>query len=113
MQPGFVGGDAKHIEQLEMDMISSRLDVPWTSIGGLSGAKRQLQEAVVLPRLIPEFFAGAACRSPWRGVLLFGPPGTGKTLLARAVASLGESTFFGMSAASLVSKYHGESEKLA
>ena len=40
------------------------------------------------------------------------PPVTGKTLLAKAVASMNNVTFFNASAASLVSRYHGESEKL-
>jgi katanin p60 ATPase-containing subunit A1 len=86
--------------------------VGWEQVGGLDEAKKLLNEAVVLPLLIPDYFAAAACRATWKGVLLFGPPGTGKTLLARAVASLGKTAFFNISASSLVSHYHGESEKL-
>ena len=108
-----MGGDPKLVDAIEGEMLEQSPNVAWDSIGGLADAKRLLNEAVVLPLLIPDYFAKAACRAPWKGVLLFGPPGTGKTLLARAVASLGKTAFFNISASSLSSYHYGESEKLA
>jgi len=112
-KPPYQGGDPKLVDAIEGEMLEQNPNVAWDSIGGLADAKRLLNEAVVLPLLIPDYFAAAACRSAWKGVLLFGPPGTGKTLLGRAVASLGKTAFFNISASSLVSYHFGESEKLA
>ena len=82
----------------------------WGDVVGLDSAKALLREAVVMPARYPQLFRGLT--ASWGGVLLFGPPGTGKTLLARAVATQTKTTFFNISASSIVSKYRGDSEKL-
>ncbi|KAL7635721.1 UNVERIFIED_CONTAM: hypothetical protein RMT77_013538 [Armadillidium vulgare] len=84
--------------------------VHWSDILGVEDAKRLVKEAVVYPLKYPQLFVGRF--KPWRGILLYGPPGTGKTLLAKAVATECRTTFFNISATTLVSKWRGDSEKL-
>lgn len=95
---------------IQSEILDSSPEVHWDDIIGLDDTKRLLKEAVVLPIKYPELFNGLLV--PWKGVLLYGPPGTGKTLLAKAVATETETTFFNISASSIVSKFRGESEKL-
>ena len=98
------------VQMVEAEIIDRSPAVEWEDIAGVGDAKAVLNEAVVLPLLVPELFTGV--RQPWKGVLLYGPPGTGKTMLAKAVATSAKTTFYSISASTLVSKFHGESEKL-
>ncbi|XP_034457913.1 katanin p60 ATPase-containing subunit A-like 2 isoform X1 [Hippoglossus hippoglossus] len=110
---GFSGMNREMSELAEIisrDIYLHSPNVRWEDIIGLEDAKRLVKEAVVYPIKYPELFTGIL--SPWKGLLLYGPPGTGKTLLAKAVATECKTTFFNISASSIVSKWRGDSEKL-
>ncbi|KAE8657617.1 Katanin p60 ATPase-containing subunit A1 [Hibiscus syriacus] len=106
----YEGPDPDLAAMLERDVLEATPGVRWDDVAGLTEAKRLLEEAVVLPLWMPEYFQGI--RRPWKGVLMFGPPGTGKTLLAKAVATECGTTFFNVSSATLASKWRGESERM-
>ena len=95
---------------IKREIILENPNVSFKDIVGLDTAKSIIEEALLWPMKYPHFFTGLL--EPWKGILLFGPPGTGKTLLAKAVATEMRTTFFNISAATIVSKWRGESEKL-
>uniref|UniRef100_A0A6A7G9E9 Katanin p60 ATPase-containing subunit A-like 2 n=2 Tax=Hirondellea gigas TaxID=1518452 RepID=A0A6A7G9E9_9CRUS len=109
--PPHLTGDLKDLAgTIQREVLVENPGVTWEDVMGVEDAKRLLKEAVVYPLKYPQLFVGRF--KPWRGVLLYGPPGTGKTLLAKAVATECKTTFFNISATTLVSKWRGDSEKL-
>lgn len=66
-------------------IMSEKPNVRWDDVAGLVEAKRSLNEALILPLKMPNFFVGNV--KPWKGILLYGPPGTGKTFIAKACAT--------------------------
>ncbi len=99
------------MEALEDTMVTERPNVRLTDVAGLEMAKQAINDAVIVPMRYPGLFRGRA-RQPWRGILLYGPSGCGKTMIAKAVAAEINATFFNVSAANIVSKWLGESERL-
>lgn len=124
--PYFASSELRDLAHLiQRDIFTQNPNVKWSDIAGLETSKRLIKEAIVFPIKFPQYapkvssfhslflfrlFTGLL--KPWKGILLYGPPGTGKTMLAKAVATECNTTFFNISASSVVSKWRGDSEKL-
>ncbi|MBO3802274.1 MAG: AAA family ATPase [Candidatus Brockarchaeota archaeon] len=88
-------------------VLTEKPKVAWQDVVGLESAKKAIRDSIIFPYRRPDLFPLG-----WpRGILLFGPPGCGKTLLAAAVANEIEASFYYVDAASIMSKWLGESEK--
>ncbi|GIQ79974.1 transferase [Kipferlia bialata] len=108
--PSYMQQDKEYYYAVQRDIFVRNPNVGWSDIIGCTTAKRVLRESLTLPIRYPFLYSGIV--QPWRGMLLYGPPGTGKTMLAKAAATECRTTFFAVSAATLVSKWRGDSEKL-
>ncbi len=98
--------DSKSVK-LDQWVLTEKPDINWDEIADLEKPKRAIEESILFPVRRPDLFPLG-----WpRGILFFGPPGCGKTLLAAAIASEIKGVFFNADAASLMSKWLGESEK--
>ena len=98
--------DSKSIK-LDQWVLTEKPDINWDDIADLERPKRAIEESIIFPVRRPDLFPLG-----WpRGILFFGPPGCGKTLLAAAIASEIKGVFFNADAASLMSKWLGESER--
>nr|XP_012140564.1 PREDICTED: katanin p60 ATPase-containing subunit A-like 2 [Megachile rotundata] len=99
----------KIAEDISTEIVLNNLNVHWNDVIGLDECKLAIKQAVVYPMKYPIFFSDKF--SAWKGILLYGPSGTGKTMLAKAAATECNCTFINVTAASLVSKWRGDSEK--
>lgn len=95
--------------ELSSRIESTKSDVSFSDIGGISDVKIELEEIIDFMKN-PKRYKSFGARMP-RGVLLVGPPGVGKTMIAKAVAHAAEVPFYYQSGASFVQIYVGMGAK--
>ena len=97
----------KSEQKYDGKVLREKPQVNWKDVIGLADAKQAIRDSIIYPFKRPDFFPLG-----WpRGILLFGPPGCGKTLLAAATATEIDAAFYCIDAASIMSKWLGESER--
>lgn len=94
-------------DEIDALVVKDKPNVRFNEVAGLEDVKRALYESIVYPTKRPDLFPLG-----WpRALLLYGPPGCGKTYVAAAVANEIEGVFIHVDAASIMSKWLGESER--
>jgi proteasome-associated ATPase len=105
--------------EAERFLFSQKVDVTWNDIGGLSEAKKELQNAIEKPMQHQHIFQAFKKKTP-KGFLFHGRPGNGKTLLGKAVSSsiaashgkeAASSAFVYVKGPEILDKYVGETER--
>lgn len=103
-----VDRDAVEIEHF----IHTSDDLPgFDDFGGLGEVKARARELIETPLKYRDALEAIRAR-PVRGVLFTGDPGTGKTMLARIIAGAADACFYQVSGPEIISKWHGDSEKV-
>ena len=92
------------------ELFAEKTSVSWRHVGGQGAARDLIQASVARPRHFPTLYRRAGVGAP-AGILLSGPSGSGKTWLVHALANESGFSFISVSAATLFSKWVGESEK--
>ncbi len=94
-------------EEIDSLIIKEKPKVGFNEVAGLESVKRALYESIIYPTKRPDLFPLG-----WpRAILLYGPPGCGKTYVAAAAANEIDGVFIHVDAASVMSKWLGESER--
>ena len=96
--------------EIHTSLSSSRVDLPWNDICGLTVAKQKILSVMHNPVIFRRLMSMQPIKMS-KAILLFGPPGNGKTVLARATAQKCGLAFISVKGPELLNKYIGASEK--